>query len=225
MKKYYEAYEKRYQQVHEKQLSWASNQPSPIVLEILKKYAIGKEHSILELGCGEGRDCAFLLKQGYQVLGVDISEEAICFCKSQNKAFSDHFKVFDICTSELNETFDFIYSVAVIHMLVLKEDRDAFFQFIVSHLAEDGLALILTMGDGIYESESEIADAFQNVIRIHQETGKELLVANTSCKIVSFENFTLELQENGLELIEKGITEILPDFPTIMYGVVRKNSV
>ena len=38
MAKYYEAYEKRYRQVHEKQLSWASNQPSPIVLETIEKY-------------------------------------------------------------------------------------------------------------------------------------------------------------------------------------------
>jgi len=57
--------------------------------------------------------------------------------------------------------FDFIYSVAVIHMLVLDEDRNAFYQFIRSHLRQDGIALICTMGDGNVEMQSDIGKAFE----------------------------------------------------------------
>ena len=34
---------------------WASNKPTPIVLDMLEKYGISKDVMILELGCGEGR--------------------------------------------------------------------------------------------------------------------------------------------------------------------------
>ena len=66
MENYYEAYEKRYRQVHGRGLSWASEKNSPIVLEMLEKY--GKTSGrILDVGCGEGRDCLFLLKRGCDV--------------------------------------------------------------------------------------------------------------------------------------------------------------
>lgn len=56
--------------------------------------------------------------------------------------------------------FDFIYAIAVVHMLVLDEDRDGFYRFIYNHLKPEGLALICTMGDGEYEVKSDINQAF-----------------------------------------------------------------
>ena len=55
MKRYYEAYEARYSQVHAQGLQWSSDAPTPIVEEIIRQY--GKEQGrMLEIGCGEGRD-------------------------------------------------------------------------------------------------------------------------------------------------------------------------
>lgn len=220
MENYYNAYEKRYKQVHGSNCSWASNNPSPIVLKTIEKYncANGK---MLELGCGEGRDANFLLEKGYNILATDVSNEAINYCKSINMNNRKSFIVLDACTSNLNEKFDFIYSVAVIHMLVLQKDRDDFLSFIKDHLNENGKALILTMGDGEYEIETNIEDAFKDVKRVHTETGKEMTIASTSCKMVNFKHFEEELVRNDLKIIEKGITCIEPDFPTIMYVVVE----
>ena len=55
-KKYYTAYEERYKTAHQNGGSWASNQSSSIVMEIIQKYNIQQEHCLLEVGCGEGRD-------------------------------------------------------------------------------------------------------------------------------------------------------------------------
>lgn len=60
-KSYYQAYDNRYQQIHEQSLHWFSEEPSPIVLEIMKKYRVSKAAAILKIGCGEGRDAAYLL--------------------------------------------------------------------------------------------------------------------------------------------------------------------
>lgn len=222
MPKYYEAYEKRYRQVHDQSLSWASDKNSPIVSDILKKYVKCDDPKILDVGCGEGRDCLFLMKQGYHVLAVDVSEEAIRYCRELAGAENrDSFRVLDVCRSKLEERFDFIYSVATLHMLVLQQDRERYLSFIKNHLSEGGYALILSMGDGVTESESNIDEAFEDKTRIHQETGMELSVASTSCKMVSFDTFREELHRAGFSVVEDGLTESPPDFPIIMYAVVQ----
>ena len=221
-RKYYEAYELRYRQVHGRNISWASDSPTPIVLEMIRKY-IGESARILDIGCGEGRDSLFLLNQGYDVTGIDVSEEAIRFCRGKaDPKMRDRFLVLDVCQDELDCRYHFIYSIATIHMLVLQKDRDSYLQFIRNHLLSGGYALILTMGDGITEMESDISEAFQNKKRTKQETGEEMEIAATSCKMVSFDTFRAELQKNGFEILEDGLTSIEPDFPTIMYALVQR---
>jgi hypothetical protein len=126
----------------------------------------------------------------------------------------------DCLSDKLDKQFDFIYGIAVIHMLVLNEDRDGFYQFIYNHLKLDGLALICTMGDGEFEMQSDISRAFEIQERNH-ESGK-MMVAGTSCRMVSFKTFDDELSRNGLKVIEKGITSALPEFSSLMFAVVQK---
>ena len=218
--KYYEAYEERYKAAHAKGVSWMSSQKTPIVERILQKYRIQKDGKLLEIGCGEGRDAGPLLEKGYDLLAADISGEAIAYCKKVMPAWSGHFKVMDCLADESNTLFDFIYSVAVIHMLVHEEDRRGFYRFIERHLKPGGLTLICTMGDGIHEMQTDTDRAFDLQERDHP-SGK-MKVASTSCRIVSFETFRRELTANGFRIIETGITEALPDFDSLMYAVAGK---
>ena len=220
-KKYYKAYDKRYRQVHAKSLSWESAENSPIVVETLKKYFNDKKPRILDIGCGEGRDSFYLLGLGYDVQAIDVSEEAIRYCKNRAGVNKDKFHVLDVCTENIEGKFDFIYSVATLHMLVLDDDRKSYLAFIKNHLAENGYALILSMGDGQTETESNVEEAFDDKLRIHQSTGEEMLIATTSCKTVNFKTFRKELQDSGFDIIEDGITEIENHFPSIMYAIVR----
>ena len=221
-KKYYEAYEERYKVAHEKGVSWMSNEPTPIVLEKLKSQKITSEDLILEIGCGEGRDSKSVLKAGYRLLATDISSTAIEYCKKLCPEYQTNFEVLDCLTECLENKFQFVYAIAVIHMLVLDEDRDRFYQFIYHHLAENGVALICSMGDGQAEMQSDITKAFEIQERNH-EAGP-MMVAGTSCRMVSFSTFEEELQRNRLEIIEKGITSGLPDFDRLMYAVVKKGN-
>ena len=159
-RKYYTAYEERYRTAHERGVSWSSDLATPIVLEILEKYEMTADKSLLEIGCGEGRDARAVLESGYDLLATDISEEAIAYCQRIMPDHARHFQVLDCLNDELDEKFDFIYAIAVIHMLVRDEDRKAFYQFIRNHLKPDGLALICTMGDGEFEMMTDISRAF-----------------------------------------------------------------
>lgn len=219
-KKYYEAYDDRYKTVHKKGVSWSSDKCSPVVLEIIKKYELGQSNMLLEIGCGEGRDSKAVLDEGYNLLATDISKEAVEYCKKAMPSYQEHFKVLDCINGCHEEKYDFIYSVAVIHMLVLNEDRNAFYRFIYEHLTHNGIGLICTMGDGEKEMQSDIDSAFELQEREH-ESGK-MMVAGTSCRMVSFETFEKELELNHLKVIEKGITSALPDFNSLMFAVVKK---
>lgn len=219
-KKYYEAYEDRYKTAHAKGVSWLSDQSSPIVLDTIKKYKLNQTDAMLEIGCGEGRDAKAVLDSGYHLLATDISAEAVAYCKKMMPSYESCFEVLDCINDRHEGKYDFIYSVAVVHMLVLNDDREAFYKFLYEHLTEDGIALICTMGDGEEEMQSDINNAFRLQERNH-ESGK-MMVAGTSCRKVSFATFEKELHSNHLEIAEKGLTSALPDFDMLMFAVVKK---
>ena len=76
-RKYYEAYDDRYRQIHEKNLAWFYSEPTAIVRQTIEKYSITTSHKLLELGCGEGRDAFPLLNADFDLLATDISPAAI----------------------------------------------------------------------------------------------------------------------------------------------------
>ena len=219
---YYKAYDDRYKQVHGEDIQWFSSEPSPIVSEVIGEFSLTRAAKMLEIGCGEGRDAGHLLRAGYDVLATDVSEEAVTYCRKHNPEYAQQFKVLDCITEKLDEHFDFVYAVAVVHMLVLDEDRNGFYRFIREHLKSDGIALIGTMGDGSTERQSDISTAFDLQTRTHEETGRTLEVAGTSCRMVSFSTFEDELARNGLTILKQGVTSVEPDFPCMMYAVVKR---
>ena len=221
-KSYYQAYDDRYRQIHEQSLHWFSEAPSPIVLEIMNKYQVSKASAILEIGCGEGRDAAYLLQNGYPVLATDVSTEAVKYCRKQFPEYADSFQVLDCLTERLSGTYDFIYAVSVLHMLVEEKDRARFYRFLYEQLQDEGIALICTMGNGTEEWRMDASQAFHLEKRVHRRSGREVCVAATSCRTVSFETLKAEIQAGSLLLLESGMTSIIPDFPTIMYAVVKR---
>ncbi len=221
MSKYYEAYDKRYKQVHDKGLAWSTNSNTEIVEEIIKKYHLDKEN-MLEIGCGEGRDARYLLNKNYNVLATDISQEAINYCIKNDISHKNNYKVLDVLSDNSKNKYGFIYSVACLHMLVLDEDRNKYYKYIYNHLEDNGYALILTMGDGTKESVSDINKAFDNITRTHQKTSQEIEVATTSCRIVNFDTLFKEVN-NKFQIIEYGITKIEEHFDKIMYILIKKH--
>ena len=222
MRKYYEAYDDRYRQVHAQQLRWSSSEPSDIVGLTMERFGIARDGRILELGCGEGRDASVLLTRGYDVTAVDISSEAIRYCREHNPEYGEHFQVLDCIDDRLDAKYDFIYAVAVIHMLVEDDHRAAFYRFIREHLKENGLALVCSMGDGTIERKSDISTAFELQERTHGETGRKLLLAGTSCRMVTWEVFLREIEESGMQVVERGLSPMIPHFPVVMYAVMKK---
>lgn len=220
-RKYYEAYDDRYRQVHLENLRWFDTLPSPIVEDTIRTFGVPKSAKLLEIGCGEGRDARYLLSRGYDLLATDVSAAAIACCKADNPQWEDRFQELDCIRGVLDGKFDFIYAVAVIHMLVPDADRQGFYRFVREHLEDDGIALICSMGDGKMERKSDISTAFHLQERIHEPTGRTVQIASTSYRGISFETFERELDENGLKVFKQGITLVEPDYGKMMFAVVK----
>ena len=220
MKHYYEAYEDRYQTIHALGHAWSSDRPTPIVGEILTRYRVPKTAPMLELGCGEGRDALPLLRAGWNLLATDLSPEAVAWCRKLAPEQADRFRVLDCLEGELPERYAFIYAVAVLHMLTEDEDRAKFFAFLRDHRTEEGIALVCAMGDGERELRSDPAKAFDPAERDHP--AGLVTVAATTCRVVSFQTLTREIQTSVLSILETGLTSSPPDFDRLMYAVVKK---
>ena len=220
MKRYYEAYDERYKAIHQKGFSWAGDVATPMVLEVMRRFDLPKEARILEIGCGEGRDARAVLDEGYDLLATDISPEAISYCKSRFPKYADRFAVLDCLNGDCRDTFDMIYAVAVLHMLVEDEDRKCFYSFIREHLSDNGIALVCSMGDGESEFSTRAEEAFE--IRERNHFSGPVQVASTSCRMVGFGKFEEEISEAGMAIVEKGLTSAMPDFDNLLYAVIRK---
>ena len=221
MRKYYEAYDLRYRQVHERGLTWFCGQPTPVVEQILKAYAVNKDASIMEIGCGEGGDASYLLARGYNLTATDVSPAAIAFCREKYPRWAGCFRTLDCLKDRLEERFDYIYAVAVLHMLVLDEDRQGMLAFIREHLTAEGVGLIVVMGDGAMRRATDPAKAFELQARTHGASGEMVQIASTSCRIVTREDLRAEIERAGLIIAEMGDTS-WDDTPFAMYAVVKR---
>lgn len=220
---YYKAHDKRYRQTYENNSLWEISERTKEVIDTLKKCKITKNSNILELGCGEGRDAIYLLDNGYNVLGVDYSFAVIDKCNElTNYKYVNNFKQLDLIENSLHEKFDFIYSVAVIHMFVLDEHRNKFYNFIYDHLKDNGIALIISMGDGVLEINSDLEKAFDDTKRVNINTNKEIMVASTSCRVKKIDEMKKEIQLNNLEILEEKIIDDVPSFNKCMLFIVKK---
>ena len=220
---YYMAYEKRYSQVYNKKMMWTSKQPTPDVINFFHEYNISKNNMVLDLGCGEGRDAIYFLDKGYNVLAVDYSKTVIEMCNKITKnKYKNKFRPFDLIKDKMEEKFDFIYSVVVLHMFIMKEHRDKFLTFVKEHLNENGRCLLCVLGDGIESYSSNIEDSFKNVERTVMNNGTKLNIAATSCRIVNWSELESEIINNNLIIERRWISTEIPGFTTSMCVIVRK---
>lgn len=226
MKKYYEAYDERYKKVHsEKNLAWAGEGHSPSIEKLLQKYGANKNSSILEIGCGEGQNAIYLLSKGYNILASDVSPEAISWCKKKalSKGVNEKsFFVMDVLSNNLRKKFDFIYSVAVLHMLVEDEDRHKFLQFIFNHLKAEGKAFVIVMGDGVETRKTDKSKAFELADRPFGD--ETIQVATTSCRMVTWEEFLSELDRANLKVLHHYVDKTIAGFDVSMVAEVERKT-
>jgi len=100
-------------------------EPVPFIVEALPTFKRGKIKHVLDLGCGVGRHCIYLAKNGFDVVGIDVSESALRMAKewarqenTKNVAFTQAAMT-NIPLGDCH--FDAVISVSVIHHAVKRD--------------------------------------------------------------------------------------------------------
>lgn len=125
--------------------------------------------SILEIGCGQGRDALFFSGEGYSVETFDISENAIKFVNKTKDSFNLNNLnaiVHDVQETfpHSNNSFDFVYSNLALQFFDLK-NLEKIFENIHRVMKKDAILLFSTKkkGDKYYDFGTKINEhAFEH---------------------------------------------------------------
>lgn len=112
--------------------------------------------SILDIGCGDGRDSLFFAEKGLRVTAIDFSAEAIKRVTTANPAIDAH--VMDILAMNFPDaSFDAIYAHLSLHYFD-DVQTDAVFDVIHRTLKEDGLFFVKckSITDPLYGKGKEV---------------------------------------------------------------------
>lgn len=107
------------------------------IISLFKKYKKNPE-LLLELGCGTGNITARLADKGYDMIGLDISEEMLNIAKQKNSDIL--YLAQDMCEFELYGTVDCIVCLCDSLNYILEEkDLTKVFSLVKNYLNPDGL--------------------------------------------------------------------------------------
>ena len=125
--------------------------------------------NILEIGCGQGRDCIFFAEKGYSVETFDISENAIRFVNKTKESFN--LKNLNAIVHDVTEPFsypniffDFVYSNLALQFFNI-DSLEKIFNNIYQVMKEESTILFSTKkkGDKYYDFGTKISeDAYEH---------------------------------------------------------------
>lgn len=133
-----------------------------------------KVKCVLDLGCGAGRHCVLLAKNGFEVVGVDVSDSALKMAKKrtddrglENTAFL-RAAMTDIPIRE--GTVDAVVSVSVIHHAVKKDIAETVDE-ILRVLRKGGLFLanLASVNDRRYGDGERIEEGTYRILEVFKE--------------------------------------------------------
>ncbi|MEK6898215.1 MAG: methyltransferase domain-containing protein [Nanoarchaeota archaeon] len=115
--------------------------------EIFRRFSGMPIKSVLDLGCGTGLHDKKLSERGYNITGLDISDEMIEIARARNPL--SKFVVEDMSNFNLNKKFDAIICMfSALGYLTENKQIEEFFNSVTMHLKENGL-LILDVWNGL----------------------------------------------------------------------------
>jgi SAM-dependent methyltransferase len=117
-----------------------------LIEQVFRKHAKNPVQSILDLGCGTGNHDVLLSRRGYQVTGVDISDDMLEHARKKANLLVDSFSKSsnfiqgDIRNIDLGQQFDAVLMMfAVLGYQLENEDVSAALRTVRRHLRPGGV--------------------------------------------------------------------------------------
>ncbi len=135
-----------------------NSNPSPFAEYCLSNY-MKKDKTLLELGCGNGRDSFLFAQNDISVVGIDIAHEEISYLNSINKLNNLKFESKSFPNYVSKVKFDYVYSRFTIHSISeLEEELTITNSY--KNLKDNGLFFIevRSIKDNMFTNSKKITD-------------------------------------------------------------------
>lgn len=134
---------KLYAEMNVEDMHWYLPELDPDLKDALDEYQISSG-TFLDLGTGPGIQAIELSKMGFDVTGIDISENAINKARKLNDSVK--FVQDDILNSHIHQQFDFIFDRGCFH--IIDEDKRSIYRTeVVKLLNKNGMLFLKCFSD------------------------------------------------------------------------------
>ncbi|MEQ9007631.1 MAG: class I SAM-dependent methyltransferase [Ekhidna sp.] len=133
------------------------------LMDLILKGKVPENSSVLDIGCGEGRNGIYFIQNGYEYHGWDMDASKLNLIAYLSDSLSEvkaHFKEIDIIDADSSKQFDFIICSRVLH---LAKSEQHFFEM------WGKVKSLLLPGGMLYASMDSVID---NNIASHLENGQ-----------------------------------------------------
>ncbi len=167
-------------------------QASSLINRLFAHDCVPTSGKVLDLGCGEGNYTRILHKRGYEVTGVDVSQQAIDWAREKSAALGDNIEYFVRDLSQPGVlhgmNFDLVVDGNCFHCII-GEDRITFLENVHVALNKNGIFFISSLCSN--HDEDEVREA-------HGQPYRHLR---------SVKNMMAELKSVGFEILDHQIYE------------------
>lgn len=128
--------------------------------------ATAPKGSVLDLGCGQGRDALLFARRGHRVVGLDLSSVGVAQLRATARAegLEIEARVEDVETWQAPEPFDVVILDRVLHMLPDAPARLAVLRRAMAAVAPGGHLLVAEGPKGMVPVRAEVEAAGWEVV-------------------------------------------------------------
>lgn len=130
----------QYDEKYESKEFYWGKKPSPICLKVLELNPMKRKISLLDIGCGEGRNAVFFARNGYDVDAFDLSINGANKTITYAESIGVPINAFEanLLDYRLTKAYDVLFSTGVLQYLP-NENRQEIFENYQSNTVNDGL--------------------------------------------------------------------------------------
>ena len=124
------------------------------LMDLILKGKVPSDARVLDVGCGEGRNGIYFIKNGFEYHGWDSDDSKLKLLEYLVQSLNSHkasFQEVDLLSANPSEAFDFIICSRVLHFADSIDDFLTMWQKLVSFLASNGI-IYLSMDSAIDNS-------------------------------------------------------------------------
>jgi cyclopropane fatty-acyl-phospholipid synthase-like methyltransferase len=192
------------------------NNKNPVVPSSFAEFCVGfldKDKTLIELGCGNGRDSLFFSKNEINVVAIDQVENEIKYLNEKFSSDKLKFLSDDFTALPTDKTYDYVYSRFTLHSITNEKEEDVL-NWVSSQLNENGLFLL------------EVRSLNDPMLNKGEKISKNENVTNHYRRYLDFDETIDKIQSKGLNIIYKlesqGLSVYKTDDPMLIRIVAKK---